>query len=130
MGKKFVQRKGRNLNFTINEMLDSVRWRIAIQNFNQDRSFMEALLTEFGLECLTVAKNKVIKTYNMNSGLAQFEMAPLLRNIGVEEYDTFNIYFSLSEAEQALYLGDIKGTLTEEKRTELLDRVRKQFMGS
>lgn len=123
-----VQRKHRTLGFTVNELLESKRFRIAVDNFKNDSMFMRAILTELGLECLTVAKNRTIKTYNVNSSLSQFELAPLMRNLNVDDFDTFNLYFSLSDAEQALYTGDIKGNLSEDERKVLFEKVKAQFM--
>lgn len=121
-------RKGRTLNLTVDELLTSKRLEIAINNFKHDPMFLKAILIELGLECLTVAKNTIIRHYSMYSSLDKYELAPYLRS--VNDFHTFNIHFGLSDIEKELYLGDIKGDLSEEKRKELFDKVKKKFMES
>jgi hypothetical protein len=126
MGK--VKRKGRTASFTIEEMLDSVRWRIAVDYFHTDKSFMRAMLIELLWECTNVTKSTLIKRYAQHSSLSAFEMIPFLR--ATDEFDTYNLWFGLSEVERDLYLGDIKGTLSPEEREQLLTRVKEKFMQS
>ena len=123
-----VQRKGRTLGLTVNQLLESKRFEIAINNFKDDPMFMRAILIELGAEAEKVAKYCIIKEYNNHSSLDQFEMLGLLR--AYSDFDRYGIWWSLSGIEQQLYMADPKALLTPEKRTELLDRVRKQFMGS
>jgi len=123
-----VQRKGRTLALTINELLESPRFRIAVDNFKEDPMFMRAILTELGMEAEKVAKSTIIKHYNTFSSLDQYEMLGMLRS--VDKFETYNIWWSLNETEKQLYMADPKGQLTPEKRIELLDRLKKQFMGS
>jgi hypothetical protein len=127
MGRK-VQRKGRTLALTINELLESPRFQIAVRNYKDDPMFMRAILTELGMEAEKVAKSTIIKHYNMHSDLDQYEMLGLLRS--VTDFTMYSIYWSLNETEQQLYMADPKGQLTSEKRVELLERLTKQFMGS
>jgi hypothetical protein len=89
---------------------------------------MRAILTELGMEAEKVAKSTIIKHYNTFSSLDQYEMLGMLRS--VDKFETYNIWWSLNETEKQLYMADPKGQLTPEKRIELLDRLKKQFMGS
>lgn len=123
-----TKRKDRTLAVTVESMLQSPRLRIACENLQSDPMLLRAMLIEFGLECLNVAKSTVIKRYNMHSSMSQFELLPLLR--ATSDYTTFNIWFGLSPEESALYLVDPKFKLTKEERLELQDKVRKRFMGS
>lgn len=127
MGLNKVQRKNRTLSLTVKELLESKRFEIAVNNFKDDPMFMRAILIELGAEAERVAKYAIIKQYNLHSSLNQFEMLPLLRNFN--DFDSYSIWWSLSEAEKQLYMADPKGQLTPEKRSELLERVKKQFMG-
>lgn len=126
--KQMVQRKNRTLAYTVQELLESPRLRIAIDNFKNDKSFLRAILIELGAESERVAKYTVIKQYNTFHGLNQFELLPMLRE--VSDFTTYNIFWALSPTEQQLYLGDIKGNLTEEERTALFEKVKKELMGS
>lgn len=120
-------KSGRTLPFTIKEMLESQRMRIAVDNFKTSPTFMKALITELALEIFTVTKNTVIKKYNRNSSLCQRDMLPILREIDTDDLITFNIYFGLSPIEQQLYLAE-KSNLSEHDRAELVEKLRKQMM--
>ena len=124
-----VQRKNRTLAYTVQELLESTRLRIAIDNFKNDPTFLKAIFIELGAESERVAKYTVIKQYNMFSGgLRNYELLPLLRSI--TDFTSYNIFWNLSPTEQQLYLGDIKGNLTEEERTVLFEKVKNELMGS
>lgn len=123
-----VKRKGRTAAYTIDQMMESVRWRIAVDYFDMDKSFMRAMLIELLWECTNVTKSTLIKRYAQHSSLSAFEMIPFLR--ATDEFDTYNLWYSLSEQERDLYLGDIKGTLSKEQKAELLEKVRVKFMES
>lgn len=123
-----TKRKDRTLAVTVEAMLQSPRLRIACENLQNDSMLLRAMLIEFGLECLNVAKSTVIKRYNMHSSMAQFELLPLLR--ATSDYTTFNLWFNMSPEEQALYTLDPKFQLSKEKRLELQKKVRERFMGT
>lgn len=120
-------KSGRTLGFTVKEMLESQRMRIAVDNFQTSPTFMKALITELALEIFTVTKNTVIKKYNRNSSLCQRDMLPILREIDTDDLITFNIYFNLSPLEVQLYLAEKNG-MSKEERTKLLEKLRKQMM--
>lgn len=122
-----TNKKGRTLGVTVNDLLESKRWQIAINNYKDDPQFMKAILIELGYECMKVAKNTVIKTYALHSSLDAFELIPMLRNIS--DFTTFNIWWSLTPVEQKLYIADPKNVLSPEERSELLEKVKSQFMG-
>lgn len=117
----------RTLAGTINELIDSPRMSIAVDNFSSDKMLMKALLTEMCLEVFSVSKNTVIKRYNTYSSLSQFELLPMLREINPDDLITFNIYFNLSPLEVQLYLAEKNG-MPKEERTKLLEKLRKQMM--
>lgn len=122
-----TQRKGRTLALTVNELLESKRFQIAVDNFKRDPMFMKAILIELGKGCLEVGKNTVIRKYGKVSSLPNFEMIPYLRNIGIDDFNTFELFWALSPAEVALYTADPKGELTEEEKDVLFEKVAKQF---
>lgn len=128
--KKVSQKKNRTLALTIDELLDSVRFEIAVRNFKSDPMFMKAILIELGNEVFNVTKNTVIRKYNTFSGLDQFEMLPVLREVSPSDLTTFNIYFGLTPLEQKLYIADPKMTLDEDERKLLLDKLKQEFMGN
>lgn len=117
----------RTLNTTVEDLLCSKRFEIAVNNFKDDPMFMKAILIELGQEAMNVSKNAVIRCYGMHSSLDAFELKPLLRNLS--DFDTYNIFWSLSPLEQKLYMADPKAKLTAEERTELLERLKTEFMG-
>lgn len=123
-----ILRKGRTLAITVDDLLDSKRFQIAIRNFNEDPMLMKAILIELGMESMNVAKNTVIKKYALNGSLNQYEMIPLLRSLNT--FDTFNIWWSLTPKEVALYQADPKFKMGDLERRILLSEVMNQFMGS
>lgn len=128
--KQMINKKSnRTLGYTINHCLESKRMEIAASNFKEDPMFMKALLTELSLEVFNVTRSFMVKRYNMHSTMDAFELAPLLRSTDVDDLNTFNIYFNLSPLEQKLYVADPKGKLTDEERSELLSKLKKEYMG-
>ena len=125
-----AQKKNRTLGLTVDELLGSVRFEIAVRNFKSDPMFMKAILIELGNEVFNVTKNTVIRKYNTFSGLDQFEMLPVLREVRPSDLTTFNIYFGLNKLEQKLYMADPKMTLSEDERKLLLDKLKQEFMGN
>lgn len=126
---KILQMKSqRTLPFTIQELLNSVRMRIATETFEKDPMHMKALLTELCYEVFNVTKNTVIKKYNINSSLDQFELLPLLRETNVDDLITFNIYFGLTDLEAKLYQTDPKFQLSKEERLASLDKLKSRMM--
>lgn len=126
--RKYVQRKDRNLQFTIDQLFDSVRFKLAVEFFDKDPMLLRALITEICLETMNVVRSTLVKTYNNHNSLTAQNMIPLLRS--VNEFNTYNIYFSLSPAELKLYAEDPKGLLSTEERYELLTKIHHQLMES
>jgi hypothetical protein len=121
-----VERKGRTLFTTVNNLMESPRLKIAVENFNTDPMLLKAILIELGKECLDVAKNTIIKHYNTHSSLPQYALSPYLRS--VDEFNTFNIYWNLSDEEKAYYTADPLFKLSKEERQELFKKIKKRFM--
>lgn len=126
--RKKVQRRGRTIQLTLNELFESPRFRIAVSLFPSDPSFMRAILTELYLDTVTVVKSKLIKTYNNYNGLDQYEMIPLLRS--VNDFDSFQSYWGLSPIEAQLYSTDPKFKLSDLERADLLAKLHEKFMQS
>lgn len=126
--KKKVQRKDRTFQKTLDELMESPRFKIALSLYEHDPMFLRAILTELYLETVTVVKSTLCKTYNNASSMTQQQMLPLLRS--VNDFTTFNIYWSLSPLEVALYSADPKHQMSKEEKAELLEKVRLKFMES
>lgn len=118
-------KKGRTLKVTVEDLLKSKRLEIAIRNFKRDPKQLEAILVELGMEAHRVAKTAFLKTYNSHSDLAQFEMLPLLRSIN--DFNTYNIYWSLTPLEQKLYMLDPKNKMDEEEYNKHFERLKKEM---
>lgn len=126
---------GRTLAVTVNDLLDSVRFKIAVKAFvNGNHSFMKALLIELGMEAEKVSKNAVIKAHNQYSTLAAFERIPFMKSVGDAgseyQFNRYNIFWSLSPLEQELYMEDPKMKKSPEEYQEILEKVRIRRMGS
>lgn len=125
-----TNKKGkRGIAITVEDLMQSVRLKIAVQNFETDPMLLKAILTEFALELFSCTKNTVIKRYNTFSGLTQESMLPLLRSIAPDEVLNANVFWNLSPIEIQLYLAEKNG-MPKEERTKLLEKLRVQFMES
>lgn len=124
-----IQKKGRTLAVTVNDLMESQRLRIAIENYENDPMLLKAILIELGYEAQSVGKNTVIKQYATHSGMSAFELTPYLRNIS--DFTTYNIWWKLTAAEQAYYLAEVnnKGISKREKK-KLFKKVHQELMGS
>lgn len=123
-----TNKKGkRGIAITVEDLMQSVRLKIAVDNFETDPMLLKAILTEFALELFNCTKNTVIKKYNMYNSLTQESMLPLLRSIAPDEVLNANMFWSLSPLEVQLYLAEKNG-MPKEERTLLLEKLRKQMM--
>lgn len=125
---KLNKKGGRTLNLTVEDLMQSKRLEIAVRNFKEDPQLLKAILIELGMESINVSKNTIIKTYRAYSSLDQYELVPLLKS--VNDFNTFNIFWSLTRAEMLLYQADPKFQHNEEERKALLQKVKVQLMGS
>ena len=123
-----VQRKGRTLAITVDELLDSPRLKIALERYPTDKSFLRALLIELGYFSQTATRFKLIKTYATHSSLNQADMIALLRSI--TDIDNYECYFGLSEIERRYYMENPKFKLSQQESDELFEKIRKKFMES
>lgn len=138
-----VQRSKRDLALTIRELMESKRLDIAIRNWENDPMLLKAILTELGLEVMRAVKDRIIrvvgKSYGKGwvdevtglvrgKGLQQYELLPVLRELDVDDFNNFNIYWGLSPLEAELYLADIKGNLTPEERKAVFEKVKARFI--
>lgn len=125
MSKK-LQRYGRTANLTISELFESVRFKIALKLFDEDPQLLKAILTELLLETTNVVRSTMVKTYSQSSSLPAYAMIGLLRS--VNEFNTFNIFWSLTDFELAYYKEDSKLQYTEQERKELFQKIKARFM--
>lgn len=126
MSKTGFKRKGRTLGDTVNSLMESKRLEIAVDFFNKgDKTFLKALFTELGMECLSVAKNTIIREAMRMNGLDRFELRPYLSSI--TDFTTFNIHWNMLPVEQQYYAGVVNGTLTEEEKKKLFKKIKEKF---
>lgn len=128
-------KRGRTLKLTIDELFESPRYKIAIKAAQTgDNSFMLAILVELGLECFRVAKYKTIKAHNMYSSLPDFEKVPFMKNVGNADsefqFDSFNLWWGLSDLEKQIYNQDPKNKKSPEEYQEMILKLQKKMMGS
>lgn len=123
-----TNKKGkRGIAITVEDLMQSVRLKIAVGNFETDPILLKAILTEFALELFSCTKNTVIKRYNNFNSLTQESMLPLLRSIAPDEVINANMFWNLSPIEIQLYLAEKNG-MSKEEQTTLLEKLRKQMM--
>ena len=136
-------KKGRTLAITVDEMLDSVRLKIAIDAYNLgDKSFLRAMLIEMGLETFLATRSAITKRVGkaagpgwispitglpIAKGLTAGELTAYLRSLDVDILNNLNVHWGLTEAEKALYMADPKMQLSDEERSNLLERVKRRF---
>lgn len=112
----------------LNDLLSSVRFKIALENFKHDPQFMLAILTEIMLETQEVTKLKLkrifAKNHNANKAfiIEQFE--------NNTDYSGFRRPWDLTPTEQKLYMADPHFQFTEKQRKQFLKTIQKSFMGS
>lgn len=142
-----IKKRGRDLAFTVNELMESPRLKLAVASFEEDPLLLKALFTELGQEAESVAKYAVIRTYQLNTALTKPEIVQILKKVGtincnniseedplaglpkkdINEMNTYNIWWGLSLQEAKMYLGNLDPKLSEEDRQKLLDDVKRKF---
>src|SRR5690606_13332691 len=139
-----VQKKGRNIAVTVNELLESVRMRIAVDAFKLgDSSYLRAILTELCLEIFGATKAVITREVGKacasgwvspetgerrGQGLTQGDVVSYLRSLDVDILTNLNIWWSLSDAEKALYLGDIRSSFSPKKEKETVEGEEKKYI--
>lgn len=119
------KRAGRTLGVTVNDLLDSQRLKLSVDLYkNGDDSALKAILIELGKECLSVAKHATIREAGRNWGLPFYHAKPVLTRF--DDFQTFNVHWSLSEPEVKLYLAQVNGAPKEEVE-ELVKKVAEHF---
>lgn len=142
-----IKKRGRDLAFTVNELMESPRLKLAVASFEKDPLLLKALFTELGQEAESVAKYAVIRAYQLNTALTKPEIVQILKKVGtincnsiseedplsglpkkdINEMNTYNIWWGLSLQEAKMYLGNLDPKLSEEDRQKLLDDVKRKF---
>lgn len=144
-----IKRKGRDLAFTVKELINSPRMKIAVGKYLEgDTSFMTALLTELGMEAEIVMRNAVIRKYKLHKGLDEQDLIYAMKKTGVinsdnrkgeddmrgmpkkdvNECNTYNLYFGLSKEEVQYYLAEHKNpSIKEEEKKKLFDSVLRSY---
>ena len=135
-------KKGRGIGITVNELMNSVRLKLAVANFENDPMLLKAILTELCLEVFTATKHSLTrivgKAYGRGwegedgsprgTGLYGYEMTAYLRGLNVDDVlNNMNIYWSLTKEEAALYAADPQFKLSPEERAELFAKIKKRF---
>ena len=119
-------KKGRTLGFTVDELIDSVRLKLAIQLFQLGNTeALRAILIELGLECINVARVNTTKKAVRYKNITTDNLYSVLRGMSPDDYNTFNIYWGLSKAEQELYLAEINND--HEAYDKALQKVIEQY---
>jgi len=122
-----IQKKGRTLNTTVEDLMESPRLQIAIENYENDPMLLKSILIELGYEAQSVGKNTIIKHYATHSGMGAFELTPYLRN--VSDFTTYNIWWKITPAEQAYYMGMVNNKkLNKTERKKLFKQIHKDLM--
>lgn len=136
-------KKGRTIAITVDELLDSIRLKLAVEAFNRgDKSFLKPLLIELCLEIFLATKSTLTKRVgkaagpgwispttgeSIGKGLTAGELTSYLRSLTPDVLNNLNIHWGLSAVERELYSKDPKGQLGEQERKELFDRVKRRF---
>lgn len=120
-------KRGRTAALTIKDLMNSQRFKLAVEFMGDDPMMMFAILVELCQESARVQKSELIRTYSASHDLDLKEMKPLLMNC--EAGNTWNIYWSLSPLEQKLYSLDPKNQKTKEQRLELFEQLKATFLG-
>lgn len=136
-------KKGRTVAITVDELLDSVRMKIAIDAFNRgDRSFLRPLLIELCLSVFECTRSAITRRVGkaagpgwispltgepIGKGLTAGELTSYIRSLDIDIVQGMQAHWSLSEAEKALYMADPKMQLSDEERSNLLERVKRRF---
>lgn len=123
---KNVQRRGRTLSLTVKELMESQRLKLAVELYDKDPLLLKAIFTELALGSLSVGRNTIIKRVSMNDGLPKYHLIPLLRSIDLDEFNTFDLFWGLSEQEQKLYIAKANGASKEELE-KMVDGVNKRL---
>lgn len=119
------KKQGRTLGNTVQDLLDSKRLELSIDLYKRgNRSALKAILIELGKECLTVAKNATVREAGRNWSLPYYHAKPVLQHFN--DFQTFNIFWGLSDPEVQLYLAQIKGE-SEEEVEKLSKKVAEHF---
>lgn len=123
--KKQVQRKGRTLAVSVDSLLESPRFKIAMDVFEEDPMLMRAILIELGMEAQNVAKYTIISEAMKMYSLPRYELKPYLSSIN--DFTRYNIWWGMSEVEQRYYSMNPKGELTKKEARELLKKIKKDL---
>jgi hypothetical protein len=120
------QKKGRTMKLTIDELLESERFWLGVQAYLKgDKSYLEAILIELGLEIQNVTKYTLARVYGKHYSLDKKELAPLLKSW--DDFTTYNIWWRLTEDERRMIEADIAGH--KEEYQKYLKQVRLRLMG-
>lgn len=110
---------------TVNDLMESKRLEIAVDMFKHDPMLLKAILIELGMESLNVAKNAIVREVGKYGSLDYFELKPMLTQFS--DFQTFNIYWGMSEVEKIYYSKNPKGELSKEEAVILFDKIKKQY---
>lgn len=138
-----IQKKDRTLEITVDDLLSSPRFKIAINYYDFCPELLRNLFLEVGEESQQVAKNVIISEYNMFgskkervvkkedgssetekvSGLDQFELTPYLR--GIKTFARYNVWWKITEGlERDIYMADPTFQLDKHGRKQLIVKLK------
>lgn len=120
-----LQRRGRTLAITVDALLESPRFKIAMDMYEEDPMLLRAILIELGMEAQNVAKYKIMNETMQHYKLPWCELKPYLAQ--VTDFNKYNIHWNMSEAEKIYYSKNPKGLLTKKEANELFRSIKKQL---
>lgn len=120
-----LQRKGRTLMMTIEDLIESPRFNIALEMYKEDPMLLKAILVELGMEAQNVAKYRIISETMKYHSLDKGELKRYLSQ--VNEFNKYNIYWGMSDLERLYYSKNPKGELGKREARQLFRKLKKQF---
>lgn len=110
---------------TIDNLLESPRFKIALEMFQEDPMLMKAILIELGLETQNVVKYKIISEVMQKYGMERSSLKPYLAQIS--DFDKYNIHWGMTPVELRYYSMNPKGLLDKDEARDLFNKIKKQF---
>lgn len=121
------RRNKRTFSLTVDEMLESPRFKLALEFAKKDDlSYLKAMLIELGLETMNVVRDTLIRRVRINSDLTGSDLRDCLKGLSPSDYTTFRIGWQLSPIERKLYLAKINGE-SDESIGKLLEKAVKNM---
>lgn len=135
-----MQKKERDLKLTLEDLFNSLRFKIAVEYYPIEPQLLKDLFFEVGLAAEQCAKNTIISEYNKygskkilkeggvgsittEKGLDQYEIIPYLRSI--TNFNRYNIWWKpKTDLEKSLYANDPTFKLDYSGKVELVNKLK------